>query len=160
MALSVDDVSFLERSVSLASRFQDSSLCTPFGAVVVRDGLVLGESHSRVVELRDPSAHAEVLAIRSACARTDSHLLSGATLYCSGFPCPLCLSVSRWAEVSRIVYAATLSDSEGVGFEDASFYRDLECGFSAMNMQFVSGPPELRLKARQLLRDWKQDWLH
>lgn len=154
-----EDERFLARSVEIASRFRDDALCTPFGAVVARDGVVVGESHSRVVELKDPSAHAEVLAIRQACTQVDSHMLSGATLYCSGFPCPLCLSLARWAGISRIAYSATLSDSASVGFEDAGFYRDLERGLDDMDVEFLAGPAQLRAESARLLREWKNGWV-
>src|SRR6188474_3238404 len=79
----------------------------PFGAVLVRDGEVLGEGTNRVTSDCDPTAHAEVVALRRACARLASHDLAGAVLYASCEPCPMCLGAALWARVARVVYAAT-----------------------------------------------------
>lgn len=95
----------------------------PFGAVVVRDGVLLAEGVNRVTATLDPTAHAEVVAIRAACQAVGDFALTGATLYTSCEPCPLCLSAALWARIGRIVYAANRDDAADGGFDDREFYE-------------------------------------
>lgn len=94
----------------------------PFGALVVRDGTAVGTGQNRVTRDLDPTAHAEVVAIRAACRATGDFALSGATLFSSCEPCPLCLTAALWARVARVVYAANRDDAAGAGFDDRAFY--------------------------------------
>lgn len=94
----------------------------PFGAVVVRDGRALGAGTNSVTRSNDPTAHAEVQAIRAACAGIGDFSLVGATLYCSCEPCPLCLAAALWARVARVVYAADREDAAWAGFDDKDLY--------------------------------------
>lgn len=94
----------------------------PFGALVVRAGAVLGEGQNRVTRDLDPTAHAEVEAIRAACRTVGDFSLAGATLYTSCEPCPLCLSAALWARIERIVFAADRHDAARGGFDDREFY--------------------------------------
>lgn len=95
----------------------------PFGAVVVRDDALLATGQNRVTRDHDPSAHAEVLAIRGACARVGDFSLAGATLYTSCEPCPMCLATGLWARLDRVVYAADRDDAARAGFDDRVFYE-------------------------------------
>ncbi len=95
----------------------------PFGALVVRDGEVLGKGENRVTRDMDPTAHAEVVAIRTACKALNDFSLVRATLYTSCEPCPLCMSAALWARVSRVVYAADRHDAARGGFDDLEFYE-------------------------------------
>lgn len=97
----------------------------PFGAVIVRDGAIIGEGANSVIALRDPTAHAEVQAIRDACARAQSFSLSGATLYASSEPCPMCLAAIYWARIEAIVFASHRSAAARAGFDDGLFYDEL-----------------------------------
>lgn len=94
----------------------------PFGAVVVRDGDLLGRGQNRVTRDTDPTAHAEILAIRSACHAIGDYSLAGATIYSSCEPCPLCLTASLWSRAGRVVYAAGRDDAARAGFDDREFY--------------------------------------
>ena len=98
----------------------------PFGAVVVLDGTVIGEGANRVTLELDPTAHAEVVAIRSACREIGDFALPGATLYASCEPCPLCLSASLWARVDAVVHAADRHAAAAAGFDDAAFHGLLD----------------------------------
>jgi guanine deaminase len=118
------DRQWLLRAIVLSEESLDGG-GTPFGAVVVRDGVVLGEGESQVVPLVDPTAHAEVMAIRDAARRAGEHILTGAVLYASSDPCPLCLAACYWARIERVVTAATTSDVAEAGFEDEQMYREL-----------------------------------
>ncbi|GAA0316064.1 guanine deaminase [Kineococcus aurantiacus] len=95
----------------------------PFGAVVVRDGEVVATGVNRVTAQNDPTAHAEVQAIRAACTALGSFSLAGATLYSSCEPCPMCLASSLWARVDRVLFAADRDDAARGGFDDRAFYE-------------------------------------
>lgn len=97
----------------------------PFGALIVRDGIVIGHGANAVVSTPDPTAHAEVVAIREAAARVGSFALTGATIYCSCEPCPMCLGAIYWARLARVFYAADRSDAAAAGFDDALLYDEL-----------------------------------
>lgn len=115
--------SHLDRAVALAVT-NVAAGGGPFGALVVAgDGAVLAEGQNRVTRDNDPTAHAEVVAIRAACAATGSFSLEGATLYASCEPCPLCLAAALWARIGRIVYAADRHDAARGGFDDRDFYK-------------------------------------
>lgn len=100
----------------------------PFGAVVVRNGEIIGQGHNMVLASHDPTMHGEVAAIRDACANIGSHILRGSTLYTTAYPCPLCLSASMWAGIDRIVYGCTVRDTEDIGFRDDVFYKAITSG--------------------------------
>ena len=95
----------------------------PFGAVIVRDGTLLSTGQNRVTRDNDPTAHAEVLAIRSACADAGDFSLAGCVLYTSCEPCPLCVAACLWARLDRVVYAADRHDAARGGFDDLEFYE-------------------------------------
>lgn len=90
----------------------------PFGAVVVRDGKIIGRGHNQVPLRNDPTAHAEVEAIRQACSDSGDFHLDGCELYTSCMPCPMCLGAAYWAHISHIYYAATAQDAANIGFSD------------------------------------------
>lgn len=93
----------------------------PFGAVVVCDGKVVGKGHNEVVHRKDPTAHAEVLAIREAAETLSTFDLSGCTLFTTCAPCPMCLGAIQWARIGRVYYGCTAADAEEIGFDDARF---------------------------------------
>jgi guanine deaminase len=97
----------------------------PFGAVVVRDGVIVGRGQNRVVPERDPTAHAEVLAIRQACRALETHDLTGCEIYASCEPCPLCLGAIYWARIERIFYGSNRDDAASAGFDDSLFYCEM-----------------------------------
>ncbi len=115
------DARWLTRSIELATA-NVAAGGGPFGAVVVRDGALIAQGKNRVTASLDPTAHAEVVAIRAACQVVGDFSLAGATLYTSCEPCPLCLSAALWARVDRVVYAADRHDAARGGFDDREFY--------------------------------------
>ena len=121
-AVSGDDETWLGRAVEVASQnVADGG--GPFGAVVVREGAEVAAAGNRVTRDLDPTAHAEVVAIRTACRALNTFSLAGTTLYASCEPCPLCLSAALWARVDRVVFAADRHDAERAGFDDREFYE-------------------------------------
>lgn len=125
MSLSADDRRHLARAVALSRERMAAGEGGPFGAVIVRHGQVLAEGWNQVTSTNDPTAHAEVVAIRRACQAVDTFALEGAVLYASCEPCPMCLASAYWARVSRIVYANTRQDAAGIGFDDSLIYDEI-----------------------------------
>jgi guanine deaminase len=117
---------FLREAIRLAHEGPAQNAGGPFGAVVVKDGVVVGAGFNRVTSTNDPTAHAEVNAIRDACANLGSFQLDECTLYTSCEPCPMCLGAIYWARPDRVVYAATHADAAAVGFDDQFIYQQIE----------------------------------
>ena len=114
---SAEDAKFMEMAIQLSYENIDSG-GGPFGAVIVRDGEVIATGANRVVPNSDPTAHAEVMAIRNACAKLGTFQLTGCTVYSSCEPCPMCLSALYWAGVSRICYGNTKDDAKAIDFDE------------------------------------------
>ena len=119
------DRRYLARAVALSREHMEKGEGGPFGAVIVRDGEILAEGWNEVTSANDPTAHAEVVAIRRACKAVGDFSLRGATLYTSCEPCPMCLASAFWARVDRIVYANTRADAAAIGFDDAFIYDEI-----------------------------------
>jgi guanine deaminase len=116
---------FMRRAIELARQGMEQGKGGPFGAVVVLDGRIVGEGCNCVTSSADPTAHAEVVAIRAACAALGRFDLRGAVVYTSCEPCPMCLSAIYWARLDRIVYANDRADAARIGFDDALIYREV-----------------------------------
>ncbi|MGW7083957.1 nucleoside deaminase [Streptomyces sp. NPDC054871] len=149
------DRKFLEQAIAISRKALEDEGKTPFGAVVVVHGEVAGTGTSSVVELQDPSAHAEVMALRDAGKRLGSHLMDDGVMYASSEPCPMCLTACYWARIPRLVYAATSHDVALNGFEDLQFYREL--ALPNPERQLLAEVPvagELRSTAAGALGEW------
>lgn len=119
-----DDLTFMRRAIELSSSCAKTDE-GPFGCVVVKDGKIIGEGVNQVVPTGDPTAHAEIVAIRAACRTIGSHVLDGAVVYTSCEPCPMCLGAAWWARVAEIVYANDRADAAAIGFDDDAIYREV-----------------------------------
>ena len=117
--------SFMRRAISLASQNVREGLGGPFGSVVVKDGEIIGEGTNRVATSCDPTAHAEMLAIRAASAKLKNFDLSGCELYTSCEPCPMCLSAIYWAKIERMFYGNTIVEADAIGFSDEFLYKEI-----------------------------------
>lgn len=117
----MQDEQWLGQALDLA-RASASTDGGPFGALLVREGRLVSEGTNLVTATPDPTAHAEVVAIRRACRELGAHVLDGAVLYCSCEPCPMCLAATLWARIDRVVYAADRRDAAAAGFSDEDFY--------------------------------------
>ncbi|AKD55984.1 nucleoside deaminase [Spirosoma radiotolerans] len=117
---------FLREAIQLAREGMTSGQGGPFGSVIVRDGVIVGKGCNKVTSTNDPTAHAEVVAIRDACQNLGTFQLDGCTLYASCEPCPMCLGAIYWARPSRIVYAAFHSDAADAGFDDQFIYEEID----------------------------------
>ena len=125
----------------------------PFGAVIVKNGEIIAEGVNRVTANNDPTAHAEVSAIRAACQKINDFKLNGCTIYTSCEPCPMCLSAIYWAGIKDIYYGNTKKDAEAIGFGDNFIYRELSLPTSQRS---VPMRPMKRTEAQQAFRDWQK----
>ncbi len=117
---------FMRRAIELARIGVDDDRGGPFGCVVVKDGKIIGEGFNQVTSTNDPTAHAEIVAVRNACKTLNSFQLEGCTVYTSCEPCPMCLGAIFWARPKAIFIAATRDDAAAAGFDDEVFYSELE----------------------------------
>jgi tRNA(Arg) A34 adenosine deaminase TadA len=116
---------FLREAIRLSLEKMEGNHGGPFGAVIVQGGQIIGRGWNQVTSTNDPTAHAEVVAIRNACSRLQTFSLAGCEIYSSCEPCPLCLSAIFWSRLDRIYFAATCDDAAAVGFDDQILYREL-----------------------------------
>lgn len=116
---------FLSEAVRLASASVARGRGGPFGAIVVRGGEIVGRGANEVTSAHDPTAHAEIVAIRDACRRLETFDLSGCVLYASCEPCPMCLGAIYWARLDHVFFAATREDAARAGFDDAHIYHEV-----------------------------------
>ncbi|MGI8467889.1 MAG: nucleoside deaminase [Pyrinomonadaceae bacterium] len=120
------DEKFMRRAIELARKGMETDAGGPFGAVVVKDGEIIGEGCNRVTSTNDPTAHAEIVAIRAACQNLNSFQLDGCILYTSCEPCPMCLGAIYWARPAKIFFACTREDAANIGFDDQFIYDEIE----------------------------------
>ena len=147
---------FMLEAIRLAERGMVKNAGGPFGAVIVREGKIIGRGCNGVTSGNDPTAHAEVMAIRQACQRRRTFELSGCEIYTSCEPCPMCLAAIYWARIGRIYFANTRRDAAKIGFDDAVFYREIA---RPPSKRQVPMRQILRAKAQPAFQNWhaKQD---
>ena len=109
----------------------------PFGAVIVKDGEVIGKGHNQVLKNNDPTCHGEMMAIRNACKNINSFNLKGAEIYTTGEPCPMCLGAILWARITKIYYGCTINDAKNIGFDDEAFYKKLSLKTKKLNIKQI-----------------------
>jgi guanine deaminase len=153
-SLSEIDQSFLEYAIEISSRAHYAEGKTPFGAIVVIQGNIVAEGTSSVVELQDPTAHAEIMALRNAGTALGRHLFEDGVMYASSEPCPMCLCACYLARLPRLVFGATSYDVATFGFEDLQLYRELAHAADKRSLQEQAAGEGLREKAANVLRSW------
>jgi len=116
---------FMARAIQLSIESVQSGRGGPFGAVIVRGGKIVAEGANQVTSLKDPTAHAEILAIRQACAKLGAFELKDCELYTSCEPCPMCLGAIYWSRLARLYFANTAEDAANIGFDDSFIYAEL-----------------------------------
>jgi len=144
---------FMQRAIALAVENVKSGAGGPFGAVIVKDGRIVAEGVNRVTQTNDPSAHAEVVAIREACRALNTFQLSGCELYTSCEPCPMCLGAIYWARPDRVFYGATAADAADAGFDDSFIYEELRREPSHRKIVMT---PIMRDDALAAFRAWRE----
>ena len=150
----MDHEQYMRRAIALSREKMQEGEGGPFAALIVRDGEVLGEGWNRVTGHNDPTAHAEIVAIREACRAGESFSLEGCVIYTTCEPCPMCLAAIYWARIERIFYANTTEDAVRIGFDDGFLYREL-----AMPADERSLPAERLLadEAFEVFSEWADD---
>lgn len=132
------DKEFMRRAINLAQNGIDRNDGGPFGAVVVKNGEIVAEGNNRVTSTNDPTAHAEIVAIRRACEKLGSFQLDDCVIYTSCEPCPMCLGAIYWARPTRVFYACTREDAAEIGFDDEFIYKEIEKNFEHRQMKLVN----------------------
>lgn len=142
---------FLERAIELAREGMLSGKGGPFGCVVVLGDTIVGEGCNRVTSSNDPTAHAEVVAIRNACKKLGTYQLTGCEIYTNCEPCPMCLGAIYWARPKRVIYANTRQEAAAIEFDDDLIYREINTSMEARKIPFIHHPHP---KASELFSDW------
>jgi tRNA(Arg) A34 adenosine deaminase TadA len=141
----------MRRAIALSAEKMRAGLGGPFGAIIARNREVIAEGFNQVTSNNDPTAHAEVVAIRAACRQLGSFSLQGCEMYTSCEPCPMCLGAIYWARLDRVYYANTRSDAAAVGFDDDHIYREFDKPIDGRTVPFIQlGAAE----ARRIFQEW------
>ena len=138
--MSADHSSFLQMAIALATRNVDQGLGGPFGAVIVRNGKIIATGANSVTAMNDPTAHAEVIAIRNACRELEDFQLDNCDIYASCEPCPMCLAAIYWARARAVYYANTNLDAAAAGFDDSIIYREIALSPEQRSLAMVHIP--------------------
>lgn len=148
------DNSFMARAIQLSIENARSGRGGPFGAVVVKDGKIIAEGVNEVAARHDPTAHAEVLAIRQACEKMGHFELKDCELYTSCEPCPMCMAAIYWARLSRVYFAGLAEDASRVGFDDSAIYREISQAHAQRTIPMIQ---MMREEALAAFRAWEEN---
>ena len=143
----MDHKHYMQEAVTAALKGMQNNEGGPFGCVIVKDGKIIGKGNNKVTSTNDPTAHAEVTAIRDACKNLDSFQLTGCTIYSSCEPCPMCLGAIYWARPDKVYYGSTQTDAANIGFDDAFIYKEIPLPYSERSIPFEQLAPEIAIKA-------------
>lgn len=144
---------FMREAIALSIEKMEAGEGGPFGAVVVKNGEVVGRGWNCVTSANDPTAHAEVMAIREACAALGTFELTGCELYASCEPCPMCLSAIYWARLDKLYYAAGRADAAAAGFDDEFLYEEIPKPWKNRTLRVEQG---LTAEAQKAFEMWKE----
>ena len=142
----------MDRAIELSA----ISTSGPFGAVIIdRNGNIIGEGHNEVTVSNDPTAHAEVVAIRRACKNSNNFSLEGCTIYTSCEPCPMCLAACYWARLDKIYYSNTRQDAADIGFDDSHIYEEIKKENDKREIPIIScDDNNSKMKAKEIFDKW------
>lgn len=147
---------FMKRAIVLAREGMKSGEGGPFGAVIVKDGEIIGEGCNMVIAINDPTAHAEIMAIRNACRALSNFSLLGCDIHTSCEPCPMCLGAIYWARIRRVYFAAMNHDAREAGFDDYKLYAEFARGFKSGAIEFKPASLKLRKEVLAEFNEWKE----
>jgi guanine deaminase len=147
---------FMKQAITLARENIKSGKGGPFGAVVVKDNKIIASAMNEVTSSDDPTAHAEVVAIRRACKALNTYQLEGCEIYSSCEPCPMCLGAIYWARPDRVYYAGTRKDAAKSGFDDDFIYQEMELPPQDRKIPFIN---LMRNEANEVFKDWDESGL-
>jgi tRNA(Arg) A34 adenosine deaminase TadA len=145
---------FMEEAIKLAESNLANGHGGPFGCVVVKDGKIIASAYNEVLISNDPTAHAEVLAIRRACIALGSHQLDDCEIYTSCEPCPMCLGAIYWSRPKKVYYAASRKDAALAGFDDEHIYREIALPYNDRVIPFEQFGQE---KVRKIFNSWSSN---
>ncbi len=140
---------FMSEAVQAAIKGMETNEGGPFGCIIVKDGEIVGRGNNKVTSTNDPTAHAEVIAIRDACKNLDSFQLDGCILYTSCEPCPMCLGAIYWARPDKVYFGSNQKDAANIGFDDAFIYKEIPLPYEKRSIPFEQCARELSLEAFQ-----------
>lgn len=146
------DKKFLKRAIELARQGMQEGRGGPFGCVIVKNGEVVGEGSNNVLATNDPTAHAEVVAIRAACKTLNSFQLTDCDVYASCEPCPMCLGAIYWSRPQRVIYANTKQDAAEINFDDEFIYKEILQKPGERKIPFIHLPDA---EAMAVFNEWK-----
>ena len=160
MAEKENPIDFMQAAIELASNGVDNNHGGPFGAIVVKDGKIIGRGWNQVTSIKDPTAHAEVMAIRDACSHLDDYQLTDCTIYTTCEPCPMCLGAIYWARPKMIYYACSRSDAASVGFDDEHIYDEIALPITGRRIPAaqINRDEAMKLFHRWMEKEDKQDY--
>lgn len=144
---------FMRMAIALSEQNVTHSLGGPFGAVIVKDGKLISKSANKVTASNDPTAHAEVSAIRIACRKLKTFDLSGCTIYASCEPCPMCLGAIYWSRIDRLYFANTKRDAAEIGFDDQFIYDEIDLTMDKRKLPTIQ---ILRAEAQLAFKHWSE----
>jgi tRNA(Arg) A34 adenosine deaminase TadA len=144
---------FLEKAIELSKQSSEQKHGGPFGCVIVLENEIVGEGYNMVTSTNDPTAHAEVVAIRAACKKLNTYQLSDCEIYASCEPCPMCLGAIYWARPKKVIYANTRYDASTIGFDDDFIYNEIGTDVLKRQIPFIHHPHP---KAKQVFDEWKK----
>jgi tRNA(Arg) A34 adenosine deaminase TadA len=142
---------FMRRAIELGRKGAQHGDGGPFGAIIVKNGEIIGEGWNRVILSNDPTAHGEIMAIRDACRHLSSYDLTGSEIYTSGQPCPMCLGAIYWARLNRIFYGFGIQDAAGACFDDQFIFEELH---RPSTQRLIPEIQLLKTEALQVLSDY------
>ena len=148
----MDSKAFMDEAARLAIKGMKNGEGGPFGAVIVKADVIIGRGWNQTFKLMDPSAHAEVQAIRNTCKELGTLELAGAVMYCTGEPCPMCMSAIYWTMLDGVYFANTKEESALCGFDDAALYKELRVSWKERALNMVHFPNE---GAEEAFRVWE-----
>lgn len=150
--MSTQDIHFLEKAIELSKKGMLAGDGGPFGCIIVKDGEIIGQGWNQVLVNCDPTAHAEMVAIRNACHHLQSFQLTGCDMYASCEPCPMCLGAIYWARPARVFYANTKEQAAAIHFDDSFIYQELTLPDTEKSIPLIHMPND---KARNVFQLWE-----
>ncbi len=149
------DVNWLERAIELSKQGMESGEGGPFGCIIVKDGEIVGQGNNRVTSSNDPTAHAEIVAIRDACEKLGTYQLTGCDIYTSCEPCPMCLGAIYWARPNRVVFANTREEAAAIEFDDDFIYNEINTKLRERKIPFIHVPHPEATKVFEAWKTWE-----
>src|SRR3954451_9683821 len=129
---------FMQQAIALSARGVANNEGGPFGCVIVKDDVIIGRGNNQVTSTNDPTAHAEVVAIRDACKNLNSYQLCDCEIYTSCEPCPMCMGAIYWARPKKVYFANTREDAAAIGFDDQMIYNELICDYASRQIPIIN----------------------